>query len=378
MNVACTQENLLQGLTLVSHVAGKNSNLPILGNVLLKTENGNLKLSCTNLEIAISTLVRGKVEADGEYTVPAKLLQDCIALLPSGKVELCLKDDVLEVSADGHVSHFKGVSASEFPLIPKLTKERGYLISGAELRQAVNQVIFAVSASDSRPELSGVACFFHGSSGQDRLLIVATDSYRLSERSVPLISGGNGKEARCIVPARSVAEIARILLSYRDEVAMPEQVEWSLTDNQLVLSFGNAELVSRLIEGAFPDYQQIIPSQFRQSTTLSRQELAKSFRAASLFSRQGIYDVRLELLPNGDVRVSSADTGTGMHITTLKGDCEQSEGNQVTLNFRYVSDGLSAMTSERVRLQMIDAMNPVLMTPVDTGGFRYIVMPIRQ
>ena len=88
MNVACTQENLLQGLTLVSHVAGKNSNLPILGNVLLKTENGNLKLSCTNLEIAISTLVRGKVEADGEYTVPAKLLQDCIALLPSGKVEL--------------------------------------------------------------------------------------------------------------------------------------------------------------------------------------------------------------------------------------------------------------------------------------------------
>lgn len=378
MFVACTQENLLQGLMLVSHTAGKNVNLPILSNVLLKTEGGSLRLSCTNLEIAVSTLVRGKVDVEGEYTVPAKLFQDCVALLPSGKVELRVKDDVLEVLADGNLSSFKGMPASEFPLIPKLTKEQGYLISGVELRQAINQVVFSVSVSDSRPELSGTACFFHGPAGQDRMILAATDSYRLSERAVALVAGGSGKETRCIVPARSVAEIGRILSSYKDEVAMPEHVEWSLTENQLLVSFGSAELVSRLIEGSFPDYQQIIPSQFRNSVILSRSELAKSFRAASLFSRQGINDVHLELLPEGAVRVSSTNTGTGTHVTTLKAEAENVEANRVTLNFRYVYDGLSAMTSERVRLQMIDAMNPVLITPVDVGGFRYIVMPIRQ
>ncbi len=378
MQIACTQENLLQGLSLVSHITGKNANLPILGNVLLKAENGGLRLSSTNLEMAVSTVIRGRVDQDGEFTVPAKLFQDCVGLLPSGKVDLRVNGDVLEVEADGNTSSIKGMSASEFPLIPRIAKDAGYRISGNELRQAINQVVFAVSVSESRPELSGVACFFHGDAGQDKMILVATDSYRLSERAIPLSSGGRTQESRCIVPARAMAEIGRILTSYKDEVAMPEFVEWSLTENQLAISFGAVELVTRLIEGSFPDYHQIIPTQFRGTETFSRAELAKAIRAASLFSRQGIYDVHFDFAADGSVKISSADTGTGAHTTTLKGEAERIEPSRVTLNFRYLTDGLSAMFCDRVRVQMIDAMNPVLIAPADGTEFRYIVMPIRQ
>lgn len=379
MTFACTQENLLQGLSLVSHIAGKNVNLPILGNVLLKTENGNLKLSTTNLEMAVSALVRGRVEGEGEFTVPAKLLQDYVSLLPDGKVELVMKDDTLEVRADGKVTSIKGMAASEFPLIPKLAKDGGYKLGAEALRQAIGQVVFAVSASESRPELAGVACYFHGAAGAEKCVMAATDSYRLSERTVPLSSGSSSTEAKCIVPGRGMLEIARILSAYKDDVGMPEEVEWSITDSQLVISFGKVELISRLIEGSFPDYRQIIPTQFRSKFSVSRSELAKAIRAASLFARQGLYDVHLEFSPaDGSLKVSSADTGTGAHTTTLKVEPQMAEANKVTLNFKYVTDGLTAMATNAVTLQMIDAMNPIVITPAEGDGFQYIVMPIRQ
>src|SRR3989338_2002597 len=162
MHFTCTQENLIQGINLIGHIAGKNVNLPILGNVLLKTEGGNLKLFSTNLEMAISTSVRGRVETPGEFTVPVKLLQEYIALLPSGKVELILENDTLTILADGKITNIKGMPAAEFPLIPRPQKTQGFKIDTETLKQAISQVSFAVSTSESRPELTGVACYFHG------------------------------------------------------------------------------------------------------------------------------------------------------------------------------------------------------------------------
>lgn len=346
----------------------------------MKTEGGSLKISTTNLEMAVSVLVRGRVEEEGDFTVPAKLLQDYISLLPDGKVELVAKGDALEVKADGKATSIQGMPASEFPLIPKLTKEGGYKMKADALRDGIGQVVFAVSGSESRPELSGVACYFHGQAGKDRLIMAATDSYRLAERSVSLLSNGNQQEKKCIVPARAMLEVARILSSYKDDVATPDEVEWSMSESQFVLTYGNLELISRLIEGSFPDYKQIIPTQFKSKFVVPRGEIMKAIRAASLFARQGLYDVQLELA-DGSLKVSSADTGKGTHTTTLKVEADP-EPNKVTLNFKYVSDGLAALTVDKVQVRMIDAMNPVLITPVDppVGGevFQYIVMPIRQ
>lgn len=377
MIFACTQENLLQGLSLVSHITGKNVNLPILGNVLLKTEGGNLKLSTTNLEMAVSALVRGRVEEEGEYTVPAKLLLDYVHLLPDGKVELVVKNDVLEVRADGNVTSIKGMVASEFPLIPKLAKRGGYKIEADALRQAIGQVVFSVSTSEARPELSGVACYFNQENQAKTLIMAATDSYRLAERRLSLLPGTNEAEAKCIVPARAMLEISRILSGYKDDVTTPTEVEWAITESQLVFTFGNVEMVSRLIEGSFPDYRQIIPTQFRSVLQVSRAELAKAIRAAALFARQGLYDVHFEMTDSGEMKVSSADNGTGSHTTTLKIP-EGQEANRVTINFKYMTDGLTVIPTDRVTLSLIDAMNPVVVRPLEDETFQYVVMPIRQ
>lgn len=378
MNFACTQENLVQGLSMVGHVTGKNVNLPVLGNVLLKTEHGSLKLSATNLEVAVSCLVRGKVEIEGEYSVPAKLFLDYISLLPSGKVELILKEEGLEIRSSEQETVMKGMPASEFPLLPKLTKDEGYRLPAEELKRALGQVTFSTSTSESRPELTGVACFFTVGEEGSKATFAATDSYRLAERSLGVVNAA-GKEGRMIVPSRSMLEIARILSSYKDEIGGTEEAVWSCTENQLVVSFGNVELVTRLIEGAFPPYQDIIPKVFKTEAILPRAELQKAVRAASLFSRQGMFDVHISLDPStGMCTVRSADQGTGKTQSTVKGTLT-GDANQVTLNYRYVNDGLAAIGGEMVKLALIDAGNPVLILPEPSQEpYRYLVMPIRQ
>ncbi len=361
----------------MSHVTGKNVNLPVLGNVLLKTDSGALRLSSTNLELSVTTTVRGKTDGEGEYTVPAKLFLDYVSLLPQGKVELELGDEGLKVTAEGQETVMRGTPASEFPLIPKVAKTKGVSFPAEELRKAISQVAFAVSASESRPELSGVACFFGGKSGKGKAAFVATDSYRLAER-VAAPTGDVG-ESSMIIPARTMLEVGRILQSTKDELGVPEAAEWSIAENQLVVTFGQSELVSRVIEGSFPDYHQIIPERFKTNAILDRGDLQKAVRAAALFSRQGLYDVHLTFSPaDGSLTVHSADQGTGKTSKTVTGDITGDE-NKVTVNFRYLGDGLAAITTPKVKLSLNDAMSPMMVLP--EGGeeaYRYLVMPIRQ
>ncbi len=362
---------------MVGHISGKNVNLPVLGNVLLKAEAGALKLSATNLEMAVNCTVRGKVEVEGEYSVPAKLFMDYISLLPPGKVELVLTEEGMEVKSGEQETVFKGIPANEFPLLPKLARDHGYTMTSADLKRTLSQVVFAVSTSQSRPELTGVACFFGENAGSSTATLVATDSYRLAERSLPC--NGHGAASRYIVPARSLVEAMRILGAYKDELGVPEAVTLNFTENQLVMTFGNVELISRLIEGSFPDYKQIIPQQFKTEAILNRSELQKAVRAASLFSRQGLFDVHLSFDPDaGTCTVESADQGVGKTKTVLKGSVSGIQ-NSVTLNFRYLGDGLAAMGGESIKVRQIDSMNPLLLSPEGSSeAYQYIVMPIRQ
>ncbi|MCR4278867.1 MAG: DNA polymerase III subunit beta, partial [bacterium] len=335
MKFACTQENLAQGLSLVSRITGKHVNLPVLENVLLKTEGGALKLSTTNLEMAMSAVVRGKVDAEGEYTVPAKLFLDFVSLLPSGKVEISFVEDGLEVRSGSQETTLKGMSASEFPLLPQVVRDKECVIPEEALKGALSRVAFAASSSESRPELTGVVCVL--SESTKTLVLAATDSYRLAEAEIPLQEMVG--DASLIVPARALAELSRILTSYSDSMGETAGVRWSFTENQLVATLGSAQLVTRLIEGSFPPYKEIIPTEFKTEAVLSRTELQKAVRAASLFARQGLFDVHFSLHPeDGTCLIASADQGTGKTKTSLQGKVE-GEPVEVTLNFRYVSDG---------------------------------------
>lgn len=377
MKFVCTQENLSQGLTIVSHVTGKSINLPILGNVLLQTEGGNLKLSATNLELAVSTLIRGKVEGEGEYTVPAKLFQDYISLLPQGKVELECIEEGLRITASGQETIIRGMSGQEFPLIPKLAKSNGVSFKASDVKRMISQVAFSVSLSESRPELCGIACFFGGSVGNGMAAFVATDGYRLAERVVPIVKGS--ADMVMIVPSRAMLELSRILTSYKDELGIPEEVEWAMTENQLVATYGNTEIVSRLIEGSFPDYRQIIPESFRVTSVADRAEVQKAVKSASLFARQGLFDIHLGFRgAEGALNVHSADQGTGKTATNVSAEIEGSDTDLV-VNYRYLSDGLSVIGTPKVRFKLNDGNSAMLVVP--EGGdevYRYLVMPIRN
>lgn len=378
MHVACTQENLHQGLALVSHVSGKVPNLPILGNVLLKTENGSLKLFTTNLELAVSCTVRGKVEREGEYTLPAKLFMDYVALLPAGKVELELGEEGLEIRSGEQETTMKGMAATEFPVLPTVTNREICRLPAQEVKKALQQAAFAVSTSESRPELTGVACFFGDQDGKTAVTFVATDSYRLAERTL-VAPALTGEPAKLIVPSRAITELARILSSYKDDIGGEQEVVWSCTENQLMVNVGTVEVTTRLIDGSFPPYREILPKEFVTDVVIPRTELQKAVRAASLFSKQGLFDVHIAFDPTqGVCTVSSADQGTGKTQTKISCKIEGKE-NRVTLNSKYVSDGLSAMSTDEVKFRMIDAGNPVLILPEPfQEPYRYLVMPIRQ
>jgi len=379
MKLTCTQENLARGLNIVSHITTKNVNLPILNNVLLKIEDKGLKLSTTNLEIAINCLVRGKLEGEGEFTVPSKLFSDYVNLLPQEAVDVDLVDEDLNVKCGNYKTKIKGLPASEFPLIPQVTKNKKYICPIADFKRALAQVVFAVSPNESKPEFSGVFMEFNREAVDNTLILAATDTYRLGESRVKLSKDSDKDNASAIIPSRTMAEVLRILSTFKDEVDSPEDIEIAFSESQVVFTYGNVELISRVIEGQYPDYTQIVPQNFKTSAEISKEELAKAIKTTSLFSKTGLFDVLLELDPaKGKIIVRSTDLQTGENNVELDSKQEGDE-NSITLNYRYLLEGLNALSGTSVKLKLIDAANPCYISNAgDEQEYYYIIMPIKQ
>ncbi len=379
MKLSCTRDNLHQGLAITGGLAGKNTNLPILNNVLIKTEGGSLRLTTTNLETAAACSVRGKVEEEGEITVPAKLFFDYVSLLSNEAVEVVGTADELSISCGDNKTKIKGLAASEFPLVPPAAGGGSFVVPAEALRVALARVLFAVASNESRPELSGVSVQFREiESGKGELVLAATDSYRLAESTLPLVSAPAGASVAAIVPARALAEVARTLSLFKDGAEAPEQATIQLAENQAVFTFGSAELTSRTVEGEYPDYTQIIPKDFRSEAVLGRAEFIKAVKTASLFSRTGLFDVGLKIVPaEGRVVVAGADATKGENTAVCLGDVSGDEA-AVTVNYRYLLDGLNALSTDKVLFRAIDGANPCLLTPQGEEGYQYIIMPIKQ
>jgi len=378
IKLSSTQENLLAGLNAVSRISSKNVNLPILQNVLLKVDDNFLRLSTTNLEIAISCIVRGKIEQSGEFTVPARVFAEYINALPQGKIDLSIKGKTLCVSAGSSKTSIQGISASEFPVIPHIEDGKKFLIKINTFKNAAQRVLFSVAQNEAaRPELSGVFFRFN-EIAPNTLIMVATDSYRLGEIVVNLIESSEKEAKHVIVPAKTVAEITRILSGLSDELDDSETLTITVAENQIQFETGNTELISRIIEGEYPDYRQIIPTKFKTETVISRTEFIQSVKATSLFAKAGLFDVQLMFEPGKILNISAADNQTGESETQVS--CNTTgEGNKVVVNFRYLLDGLGAIKSEEVQLKLIDGSNPLLVLPNDKEEqYTYIVMPIKQ
>lgn len=379
MKLTCTQENLARGLNIVSHITTKNVNLPILNNVLLKVEDRGLKLSTTNLEVAINCLIRGKLEGSGEFTVPSKLFSDYVNLLPQEAVEVNVEGDDLNVQCGNYKTKIKGMPSSEFPLIPQVSKDKIFNCDVNDFKRGLSQVIFSVSPNESKPEFSGVYIEFNREGQENKLVMAATDTYRLGEAIINLSNDSDKGNASAIIPSRTMAEVLRILSSFKDEVDSPKGIEIAFSEAQVVFTYGSVELISRVIEGQYPDYRQIVPSDFKTGAKISREEIIKAIKTTSLFSKTGLFDVTLELdAAAGKLIVKSTDLQTGENQVDLKAEIN-GEQNSITLNYRYLLEGLNALAGDQVNLKLIDAVNPCLVSSVGKEKeYFYIIMPIKQ
>lgn len=377
MKFSCTKENLNKVLRVVSTISSKNINLPILRNLLISAQEHGIKLLATNLEIAVRAFIRGKVEETGEFTVPIKLLSDYIALIDTDKVNFELKNNELKISSVNSETRINGQGATDFPVVPEITKDKTFLTPNPELLKAINQVIFSVSSNDLRPEISGVLFKFDNS----KLILTGTDSFRLAEKS--LVLEETSETASFIVPLKTVEELSKVL-SVEEELGDKNQVEVNLGGSQVLFKYGNIELISRLIEGSYPNYEQIIPKDFLTEVVVPRQEFLKIVKMSSLFSRSGMFDITLTF-ERDKIIVSSNDANVGAYNSSLGAEVKGNT-NKIVLNHRYLQEGLQAFDSKNILIKTIDAANPLMMQNYEDRkegedqkrDYFYLLMPIRQ
>ena len=367
MKFTCTQENILEGLNLVTPVTGKNLSLPILNNVLFVVAETDITISSTNLELAVTTHLRGKTEANGSLTANGKLLRDFIALQPNGKIEFSLKNQDIHIQSQSSKTVVKTTPADEFPVIPKINEKSQFIDVPMEIfRRAVRTILPTISLNESRPELAGLYLQFTDGS----MVLAGTDSYRLAEYTIPLTQKTN-LQRNYIIPLRSVQEVLRI---FERETT----VRFIFTDNQFACLSEQTELVSRLIEGTYPDYRQIIPTEEKTTISLNRNEFAQAVKTASLFCKSGVNDIELSTKKEEKLLIiAAANNQVGENITTLPATCTGDEAT-IIFNYRYVLDALSVIETEDVLLSLNGPESTGVFRASDNSTLLHLVMPIRQ
>ncbi len=367
MKFTCTQENLHLGLQAVSRVASKNIALPILNNVLIIAEGGVVKLQTTNLELGMTVTVRAKVDTDGRYTVQSRVLSDFVTFLGNERVAIETTVGGLRVTSGHSTTTVKGLPADEFPVMPARTDSTTVTIPSATLQTLLEGVLFAVSHDESRPEISGVLLRVEGST----MVAAATDSYRLAERRAMLVQAA-ASPIQVIIPARSAQEISRSLPKNDTEVTL------QFSEAQLNIALPDTEIVSRVIEGHYPDYLQIVPAQSVTAVTLPKQELADNIRAASLFCKPGINDLTLRIqAEEKTLVVLAANAQLGDHTASLPAHIT-GPAVDIVFNYRYLLDGVMSLPGDEVRLELNDANAPGILRVNNNPNALYLLMPIRQ
>jgi DNA polymerase III subunit beta len=363
MKLQVTQENLSKALNNVARVATTRNTLPILSNILLKTVDNRLCVAATDLNIAITQFVGSKVSEKGSITVPARLTQDFISSLPPGPIELNLEDTKLKISTDQHKSTINGTSAEDYPVMPKIKNGQKWKANSETLKKALNQTVLAASNDDARPVLTGVN--FHTENGE--LFIVATDSYRLAEKKIGKIEN----PVDVLVPASALQDLLRIL----DTTS--EDVEITSDDQQILFKTGDAELVTRLIDGKFPDYKKLIPAKFATTAVIPRDELSNITKVSSLFARETGGSITLEISDeNNEVSVKSHASQLGENSAKAKAKTKGS--GQITLNSRFITDALGAIDADEVFIGFNQKLEPFIVKKTTEEDYKHIIMPLKS
>jgi DNA polymerase-3 subunit beta len=374
MKISVLQENLARGLGIVSRAVSPRSTLPVLSNILFATDEGRLRLSATNLELGITCWIGAKIQEEGSTTVPSRTFTDLVSTMPPEQADITLNESTqtLNVKCGSLNTDIKCIDAQEFPPMPTPDVNAGVEINVEDLKEMINQVVFAASRDEARPILTGVLVTVEG----DKMIMAAADGFRLSVREAYL-STSVDQPIKIVIPARALGELARILSGSQETVTMflpPGR-------GQVVFRSDHVELVSQLIEGTFPDYEQIIPKGYQSRTLVSTSAFLKACKQAEVFARDGSLIAKVNITPGeeemvpGSMEISGQSEETGSSQAMLEATIEGPD-ILIAFNVRYLREVLDVIKTPNVALETTKPTSPGIIRPVGEDGFLHVIMPM--
>ena len=374
MKVTVLQENLARGLGIVSKAVSPRSTLPVLANILIASDEGRLRLSATNLEMGITCWIPARIEEEGSTTVPARTLGDLVSTLPGDQVSLKLDVDTQSLNVRGGTStnDIKCIDAQEFPPLPVPDLEGAMQINSGDFREMIHQVAFAASSDEARPVLMGVLIQVDN----EKLTMAAADGFRLSVRNA-VLSTPVAAPVSAIVPAQALKELARVATDAEEPIYMvlPKG------RGQVIFRVKDVEVVSQLIDGTFPDFNQIIPRSYKSRTLVSTASLLKACKQAEIFAREGsnvarfnIKNAQGEMQPS-EVEISATSEETGKNETIVEATVDGG-GLLIAFNVKFLREALEVIRTPNVALETSAPNAPGVVKPVGEEDFLHVIMPM--
>ncbi|MCC6501277.1 MAG: DNA polymerase III subunit beta [Anaerolineales bacterium] len=374
MKVTVLQENLARGLGIVSKAVSPRSTLPVLANVLIASDEGRLRLSATNLEMGITCWIPARIEEEGSTTVPARTFSDLVSTLPSDQVMLKLdaQTQTLNVRGGTSTNDIKCIDAQEFPPLPVPDLEGAVQINSGDFREMIHQVVFAASSDEARPVLMGVLIQVD----KEKLTMAAADGFRLSVRKA-VLSTLSAAPVSAIVPAQALRELARVASDGEEPIymALPKG------RGQVVFRVKDVEVVSQLIDGTFPDFQQIIPRSYKSRTLVSTSSLLKACKQAEIFAREGSNVARFNIktaqsdMQPSEVEISATSEETGKNETIVEATVDGG-GLLIAFNVKFLREALEVIRTPNVALETSAPNAPGVVKPVGDDQFLHVIMPM--
>ena len=359
------QENLAKALNQTGRIIPVKPQLPILQNILLETTEGRLRIVATNLETTEIVWVGAKVEKEGSFCVPARLFSELVASLPQDTVFLSVNDTALVVKSQGFAATIPGISAKEFPPVPKVKEKTHSNIGKDEFCRVISRVLFAAATDEGRPLLTGIRV-----KQQDGTLVfAATDGYRLSVKHTSLVLGF---EADMTIPSRALTEVVKVS---GEDKETKELTIAQTEEGQLVFGIGDTEIHTRRIDGEYPNFEKIIPRSFSSRALLDRQKLTAAVKSASIFARDNANIIRFSL-DNQQIVVTANTPQVGENKVEVEAKID-GEGGEIAFNSRFLLDFLANFPEEELLFEMTGSLNPGVFKPVKDDSYLHVIMPVR-
>lgn len=379
MKFTCKKNKLKEGISKIERVVSKQTTLPVLGNILIKSSKGQLILMATNLELAIKVNISAKIEEDGSVTLPPRILSGFLNNIKDDVINCEMKDDKFYIKSENHSIQIKTLSAKDFPIIPEMPEEKYFKIKSNNLIKAVSAVNISVAHKDTRQELNGVFVKFE----KNRLILASTDSFRLSEIKVPIIKDSVNDEYNNYIEKGNDIIIPINIINEIQQLPIDSEVDVYVTENQIFINTNDIQLTSQLINGHYPDYKQIIPSECENKLVFMKNELLEAVKVASLVTNNQNGEVKISKNKEDNfIIVTSQSVDLGENISTVKVDDSDIEFESY-FNHRYIIEGLNCVLfkNDKILMEFKREKSPVIFKSLNSNGeiideFLYMIMPI--